>query len=397
MRAPLLLLPVLFVFATCGRESASPAATETSGSGVAAQTPSTTTEPARNDRGGIEWDALVHDFGTVGEGSKVEHLFRLRSTGEEDLTIINVSPECGCTAADLELLLPDGERAIYQQGTPIPVGGELVLATSFDSHGRTGIQDKKIRIYANVPGGVTTLTLKARVRAWLNVQPIFASVGQMSVLDTREATFTVSSVAGERFGLRNTRRTLPEHVSVVLEPLDADADGKASMWKAIATLGPGIPEGTKSYLLELITDRENPTGVLSEEGTRETFRVAPTISVRVVGRVSAIPPNISFVIMRPDQTVAQTVRVTSHDPDFELPEPQVEIVPLREGANMAFVETSRITTRRVEGENAWDIEVLLDGLSGTVDRTFHGRLRIRTGHPEEPALEVTISGIKRGS
>ena len=54
---------------------------------------------------------------------------------------------------------------------------------------------------------------------------------------------------------------------------------------------------------------------------------------------------------------------------------------------------AHLSTRRVPGENAWDIQLLLEGLAPEVPRTFLARLVVETGHPREPLLEAPIHGF----
>src|SRR5947209_8292829 len=57
----------------------------------------------------IEFDTMDHDFGTVTEGQKVIHVYKVKNTGQAPLIIQNAAPSCGCT-------VPDWTKA------PIPVG-----------------------------------------------------------------------------------------------------------------------------------------------------------------------------------------------------------------------------------------------------------------------------------
>jgi hypothetical protein len=121
------------------------------------------------------------------------------------------------------------------------------------------------------------------------------------------------------------------------------------------------------------------------------------ISAVIVGPVAALPQNLNFGMLTSDQTVARTIRVESHDPSFKLSEPRTRIRAYKEGSSLAFAETLHVTAREVEGENAWDLELLLEGFGEGVGRSFLGYLVIETGHPDVPILEVTLSGLKRGN
>ena len=65
-----------------------------------------------------------------------------------------------------------------------------------------------------------------------------------------------------------------------------------------------------------------------------------------------------------------------------------------EARGFALGRTASVVTRRVPGENAWDIQVLLSGLEEEVPNNFRARLVIETGHPKEPRFESQIIGIR---
>ena len=48
----------------------------------------------------------------------------------------------------------------------------------------------------------------------------------------------------------------------------------------------------------------------------------------------------------------------------------------------------------INGDNPWDIQVLLSGLEEEVPNNFRARLVIETGHPDEPRFESQITGIR---
>jgi hypothetical protein len=98
----------------------------------------------------ITFKNKTYDFGTVKQGTKVEHYYVFENTGQNDLVISNTSAGCGCTVPSK----PD---------EPIPPGGKDSIQAVFDSEGRTGQQHKTITIHANTIPKKTELTLKGSV------------------------------------------------------------------------------------------------------------------------------------------------------------------------------------------------------------------------------------------
>lgn len=50
------------------------------------------------------------EFGKVKEGEEISHVFKIKNEGTAELTIINVSPACGCTASDFTKTLAPGQE-----------------------------------------------------------------------------------------------------------------------------------------------------------------------------------------------------------------------------------------------------------------------------------------------
>lgn len=96
------------------------------------------------------YETTDHDFGTINEGQKVTHVYKIKNTGEAPLIIQSAQPSCGCT-------VPDWSK------NPIPVGGAGFVKAEFDSNGKPGIQNKTITVTANTWPKTTTLRFKAMV------------------------------------------------------------------------------------------------------------------------------------------------------------------------------------------------------------------------------------------
>lgn len=79
-----------------------------------------------------------YSFGTISEGEEVQHVFQLHNAGQEVLTIEKTITSCGCTAAVV------GKKSI-----PPGESGEIVV--TFNSTGRSGKQDKTIRVFSSDP------------------------------------------------------------------------------------------------------------------------------------------------------------------------------------------------------------------------------------------------------
>lgn len=98
----------------------------------------------------IKWENPEHDFGTINEGDKVEHVYKFTNTGNADLVISNVKASCGCTVPS------------YTE-TPVKPGESGEVKATFDSSGKPGQQQKTITVTLNTEKGSEMLNFKANV------------------------------------------------------------------------------------------------------------------------------------------------------------------------------------------------------------------------------------------
>ena len=98
----------------------------------------------------MNFDTLVHDFGTIIEGERVVCYFDYKNEGEEDLLITGVEATCGCTT-------PNWSRE------PLKPGEQETLEIVFDASGRSGEQRKLVTVKSNASNQVVQLTIRARV------------------------------------------------------------------------------------------------------------------------------------------------------------------------------------------------------------------------------------------
>ncbi len=92
----------------------------------------------------IDYNSRTFDFKEIPEGQTVEYTFIVMNKGNRDLIIRSVTASCGCTT---------GKPA----SNTIAPGATTELKVSFDSHDKTGIQNKIITIVSNDPEQATTL------------------------------------------------------------------------------------------------------------------------------------------------------------------------------------------------------------------------------------------------
>lgn len=99
----------------------------------------------------IKFTEEEHDFGTINEGDKAEHLYTFKNEGTAELFIIDAKPSCGCT-------IPEFTKS------PVAPGATGEIKVIFDSTGKPGEQAKSITVVTNTKQGEYQLKFKAQVK-----------------------------------------------------------------------------------------------------------------------------------------------------------------------------------------------------------------------------------------
>lgn len=343
-----------------------------------------------------EFGSETKAFGKCMQGDVLTHTFQLLSSGEEDLVIKQAKPTCGCTLAQVAIQQADGTMAAYVFGEPIPTGRKVELSATLHTQNKRGHAASRINIFSNDPRGQTQLGLEAEVDPFFQINPQSLNFNQISARDTVNDRLSISTTTGAKVKLVAPAEGLPQGVKFEMNPVEPDADGKSARWEILAHLGPGLNEGNLAYTVGIKSDFEIPGGEKLPNGSAATYEVSVPIMAQVTGMISYAPAFVSLGLIRPGQVVSRSVRITSHDPEFKLPEPKI-IVSGRGGAEWEFASRFTSVVRPVAGENAVDVELRLDGMPETLNGSFSGELTIQVGHPEKPEIKLPITGVCRGA
>lgn len=98
----------------------------------------------------MTFEEREYDFGTIEQGTNVEHVFEFKNTGRAPLVITNATATCGCTTPDV----PKNE--------PIAPGETRQMTVKFNGSGQ-GQVTKTVTISANTESGTEKLQIKAFV------------------------------------------------------------------------------------------------------------------------------------------------------------------------------------------------------------------------------------------
>ncbi|MFO0202799.1 MAG: DUF1573 domain-containing protein, partial [Alphaproteobacteria bacterium] len=99
------------------------------------------------------------DWGSVSQGTTVQHGFTLKNTGNAELVIQRIVPSCGCTA-------------VSTSSDRIQVGGQTDIRVEVDTVGFSGAKERTVRLFTNDPDNpFTTLTLKGVIEPDVLIEP----------------------------------------------------------------------------------------------------------------------------------------------------------------------------------------------------------------------------------
>jgi hypothetical protein len=88
------------------------------------------------DGSDIRFKSETFDFGKIKQGESISHRFEFTNMGQSPLIITTATASCGCTT-------PSWPK------TPVLPGDTGSIAVTFNSAGKSGLQDKQIKITSN--------------------------------------------------------------------------------------------------------------------------------------------------------------------------------------------------------------------------------------------------------
>ena len=84
----------------------------------------------------MKFEIEAHDFGKIKQGDKVTYEYKYTNTGKSPLIIKEAYATCGCTTPEVSK-------------EPIQPGQASTVKVTFNSAGKSGLQDKLITVVAN--------------------------------------------------------------------------------------------------------------------------------------------------------------------------------------------------------------------------------------------------------
>lgn len=343
----------------------------------------------------LECEVRDHEFGEAYEGEILTHVFTLRNSGDQPLTISQAKPSCGCTVGHVRVRGDDGEWNDYKFNDPIPAGADFELEANLDTKGKTNTAASKINVHCNDPREVVPLGVSAQVRPYFRVAPPSLNFGSMSVADSASQSLEILSRRPGSFALSIEDENPTQGVSLQLTPVEPGDDGRAERWRVDVTVGPDCREGPLGYRLELKSDQEIEGAPPQADGTATVYTTSVQINARVEGLISLDRPYLSFGPLRSGQVASRSLRIQNNDPNFEMGIPEVRLEDMAEpGKPSAYAEYFSTSVRPIDAQGKIiEVELTLQGLPESITGSVIGSLVVEVGHPSHPEVRSQFNGV----
>lgn len=297
----------------------------------------------------------IHEFGTVEQGTPVDHVFAVRNAGDAPLRIEHVKGSCACTVGSADT------------GRELPPGDSAWVTVRLDTARIAGRTAKTITVLTNDPAQPSQpLTLSGTVVTDLVLSPSPLYVGHVrrGQVVRREVR-----IAPGRSDARHLVRAVEATTPAVRARIEPGAEPDTQM--LVVEIDPVLEAGRFDDVVRLRTT-----------STRQPWIELPVFGM-VETEVAVLPSQVTFGIDRTGVAAAHDVRIRNRSrrpmavTRVNAPEPvDYELTTVREGVEYRL-------TLRLRGE--------LPEPEG-----FEGQVEVFTDHPAEGRIVVPVYAIDRG-
>lgn len=227
-------------------------------------------------------DLPVHDFGTVEQGTRVEHSFKIRNTGSASLQVSKIDSSCGCTAG----VSADGI---------VPPGRDTWITVSLDTAKIAGRTAKTVVVHSNdptVPEAALSLTGIVVTDVVANPPALYLGRIPRGHSVRREVV------------VRSGRPGVPYQA----------VDIESAIPSVRAHIEPGATPEEQRVVIEVSPNL--PLGRFSDElRVRTTSPRQPVLTIPVFGSVegdlAALPPQVTFLLASDGSAASHDVHITN--------------------------------------------------------------------------------------
>lgn len=332
------------------------------------------------------------DFGRVGYGAKLEHVFLIRNDEASPVTVRDLIPSCGCATPRIRYLASNGEHVEGRSGRDGPVitlppGVTAELLVRVDTeHVREMNLDKLATVRMRSDSASTpylTFEMHLVVERLMRAVPGAIALGLTPQgAGASGRADVVNDVPGSS--------TRVKGIASIEGPFTATVDeteiAGVPVWIVVATAKPDLPIGPANGKITLSVTKEDGTG----EGAPFSIPVSAQISPEIVVR----PPVLAFGTIAKGTAARVEAELASLIPGERVNVTSLEVQSEPEGvARWIASEATPIDPGSDGSATKWTI--VLQSWPKLEEPLFSGTLILRTDHPKVREIRVPFSGAVR--
>lgn len=323
----------------------------------------------------IDFPAVSHEFGVIGDEKEVSTEFKFKNSGKSRLIISNLQGSCGCT-------VPALEKKEYEPGE------EGQIRVIYNPHNRRGKQHTNVTVTSNDPSkSQVILTVQSEVKPTIMTDPQVAAMGQVERGTPGKATITITS---RKLDLIPTQVTPNDAKinAVIGESKQVEVDGEKVIQIPIElTLSPNAEVGP--IQTQCVVRTSDPSRTLN-------FMVLG----EVVGQIKSEPQRVTLGGVTPGQDMTQTIRMSPRGGKaFRILSVEEQPAEMPAMPNGDKVFGPKVFNVKVEEDKSVSPSAWVVTLSGTAPTdnttTFRGDFLVKTDMAGEESFKVPYYGFIR--
>jgi hypothetical protein len=291
-------------------------------------------------------------FGSVTQGSVVEHKFEIQNIGNEPLLVHSVETSCGCTAA-----IPPG-------GAILP-GSSAAVTVAFDTSGFSGAKEKTVIVFTNDPEQKDLLLkISGEVQVGIEFSPKRIDVGEVRKSDSSINRIVYISIPND------SEKELLDVVSNSEAILIKDKTIQPKSGQFSVEFTP-----SKATVLGNFLDK---VFIKTKEDNKESIYVIP-LTGKLIGNFNIEPKVVSLGLINSNSggIITKTIKITSPaQNNFQI--------------KQVVSQDPIIKTSIRESMHGYFIDITVN--SSEVKKDIQSSISVVTSDPVEPNLGITVYG-----
>jgi Protein of unknown function (DUF1573)/Flagellar-associated PapD-like len=291
----------------------------------------------------------LYDFGTALEGTMVNHVFKIKNTGQGYLEIRGVKTSCGCTT-----------------GTPskshVAPGDESEISVAFDTRFQKGHQVRTIMAFTNDPNNPqVAMTMQGIIKKQVEASPDEVAFGTVRKGSEGTKEIVISDLLGRG----------PFEVGPV-----------SNSNSAIKVVQEKRTDGKPGAVLKVSLLKTMPLGTFDDTIKVTTNRVPLNVDVfgTVTGDLNIDPAQVSFGLVPKGQDIIRLVKLSNAGAH------PVKVLDVKSSSPSVVASAEPVASGK-------EYKVTVTLRRGTPEGQLSGQLTIKTDDPDQATINLPFYAI----